>query len=335
MADYRENAKWTVYVHISPSNKYYVGITKRDPKVRWRNGEGYIKNEYFYRAIQKYSWNNFEHEIVASNLTEDEAKKFEIALIRELKSNDWHYGYNISSGGEGKSGVPTSELHKKVTSERLKKCWQNPEYRKKMSEISQHDDEWKANHSRIIKEKWKDPEYRKKCGVMKSPIAKGDKRPDLLGENNGNAKSVVCLNTRIEYGCMKDAAENTGANASTIGECCHGKAKTSGIDNNGMKLLWVFKEDFEKMSQDDIDKKIKDANKRHGRLVVNLTNKELFVNSSVAAEKYGVNNPCSINTVCREGKGKIKNCNWQYYEDYLKENNLTDEEVRKSLIFID
>ena len=33
--------KWTVYIHISPSNKYYVGITSREPELRWKNGKGY------------------------------------------------------------------------------------------------------------------------------------------------------------------------------------------------------------------------------------------------------------------------------------------------------
>lgn len=36
-----ENNIWTVYEHISPSNKIYVGITSRNPKHRWDNGKGY------------------------------------------------------------------------------------------------------------------------------------------------------------------------------------------------------------------------------------------------------------------------------------------------------
>lgn len=52
--DYRENNKWTVYVHISPSNKYYVGITKLKPEIRWgSDGSGY-KRQILWRAVQKY-----------------------------------------------------------------------------------------------------------------------------------------------------------------------------------------------------------------------------------------------------------------------------------------
>lgn len=113
MVDYREDAKWTVYIHIVPKelsgydhDKYYVGITsQKNPKNRWHGGSGYKQNVHFYRAIQKYGWNNIQHEIIANNLTKDEACNMEITLIAKLKSNDYHYGYNISSGGEGTLGV--------------------------------------------------------------------------------------------------------------------------------------------------------------------------------------------------------------------------------------
>lgn len=58
--------KWTVYIHINKSNqKKYVGITSRKPTVRWkRNGEGYKSSPYFYNAIKKHGWDNFEHNIL-------------------------------------------------------------------------------------------------------------------------------------------------------------------------------------------------------------------------------------------------------------------------------
>ena len=103
--DFRDETKWKVYVHTSPSGKMYVGITSRDVRQRWQNGRGYIKNDHFYRAIQKYGWNNFEHEVIAENLTKDEACEMEKALIKKLKSNDYHFGYNLSAGGEGNTGI--------------------------------------------------------------------------------------------------------------------------------------------------------------------------------------------------------------------------------------
>ena len=102
MIDYRENNKWTVYVHIVPKDvsgklwdKYYVGITSVGVKARWgKNGKNY-KGQVFYRAIQKYGWENIQHEIIAENLTKNEACSLETSLIVELKSYD-KYGYNIN-----------------------------------------------------------------------------------------------------------------------------------------------------------------------------------------------------------------------------------------------
>lgn len=101
--DYRENNNWTVYVHISPSNKYYVGITSRKPEERWGfNGYGYKnKCHHLWAAIQKYGWSNIIHEILAENLTRKEAEEMEVVLIEKLQSSNKIYGYNISSGGTG------------------------------------------------------------------------------------------------------------------------------------------------------------------------------------------------------------------------------------------
>lgn len=57
------NGTYTVYMHTCPNDKVYIGITKRKPSVRWNNGKGYQHNEYFSRAIEKYGWESFKHDI--------------------------------------------------------------------------------------------------------------------------------------------------------------------------------------------------------------------------------------------------------------------------------
>ena len=89
---------YSVYKHTSPSNKVYIGITSMQPKRRWKNGEGY-KTQMFYRAIQKYGWDNFTHEILFGGLTKDEAEHKETELISYYKSNQKEYGYNVDNGG--------------------------------------------------------------------------------------------------------------------------------------------------------------------------------------------------------------------------------------------
>lgn len=105
---------WIVYEHISPSNKIYVGITSaKYPCQRWHRGYNYKNCKKFYNAILKYSWDNFQHNIVASNLGEQTAKNIERDLIKFYK--DRGISYNITDGGDGTLGVKwTEEIRTKM-----------------------------------------------------------------------------------------------------------------------------------------------------------------------------------------------------------------------------
>ena len=94
---------FTVYMHISPSRKRYIGITGSvNPKYRWgKDGKNYCNQPLFWRAIQKYGWENFEHIILATDLTQAEACAMEQQLIAQYKTNESNCGYNLSSGGIG------------------------------------------------------------------------------------------------------------------------------------------------------------------------------------------------------------------------------------------
>ena len=95
--------KWTLYRHVSPSGKIYIGITSKYPVYkRWRYGTGYVNNTYFNNAIIKYGWDNIKHEILFTNLDEDRAKRLEIELIRHYKGLG--ISYNITNGGDGTLG---------------------------------------------------------------------------------------------------------------------------------------------------------------------------------------------------------------------------------------
>lgn len=116
-----QNGTYCVYIHINKINgKVYIGQTKNgeNPEIRWGvNGVHYKANEHFYSAIQKYGWDNFTHEIIASNLTQDEANHFEELLIREFDSTNPKSGYNIALGG---NNCPHSEETKRKISDSLK-----------------------------------------------------------------------------------------------------------------------------------------------------------------------------------------------------------------------
>ena len=100
---------YLVYKHTDPVGKVYIGITKNLPGSRWNEGTGYEKQKKFYKAIQKYGWIHFQHEIIAAGLTESEARTIEKETIIALCACDEEYGYNTRlslSKEESASSLP-------------------------------------------------------------------------------------------------------------------------------------------------------------------------------------------------------------------------------------
>ena len=70
------------------------------------------------------------------------------------------------------------------------------------------------------------------------------------------------------------------------------------------------------------------------KFVLNIDDNKIFSSQAIAAKYYNIQSPCNIGNACRKGC-KSGDSHWKFYIDYLKENNLTDKEARKSLIFIE
>lgn len=109
-----KTANYSIYMHITPNNKRYIGITCQDPKKRWGNGNNYSKQPYFSNAIKKFGWNNIKHEVLFTGLTKEEAEQKERELIAFYNSADRRYGYNIDLGGKSK-GRCSEETRKKIS----------------------------------------------------------------------------------------------------------------------------------------------------------------------------------------------------------------------------
>jgi hypothetical protein len=122
---------YSVYMHIFPNKKKYIGITSQKPNNRWNNGRGYIKCPLMYNAVQKYKWHNIEHKILYTNLSKEEAEKLEIELIKEFKTNKRRYGYNIDNGGNSIGHL--SKEHKEKISEAHIGIGHSKEIREKLS----------------------------------------------------------------------------------------------------------------------------------------------------------------------------------------------------------
>ena len=93
---------YTVYQHKNKINgKVYIGITSQKPEQRWGlQGCNYKSSPHFYSAIQKYGWDNFEHNILFTDLTKEQACLKEQELIKEYNSMNREFGYNSTSGGD-------------------------------------------------------------------------------------------------------------------------------------------------------------------------------------------------------------------------------------------
>ena len=121
---------YKIYKHTCKVNgKSYIGQTsstdiKND---RWQNGAGYKQCTVFYRAIKKYGWDNFTHEIIEDNIeTLEQANEREHYWIMHYHTwiddpNCW--GYNSTAGGnnlmseEVKAKISRSLLGHTVTDE--------------------------------------------------------------------------------------------------------------------------------------------------------------------------------------------------------------------------
>ena len=233
--------RWCVYVHISPSQKYYVGITGRKPEKRWGNGGYGYRSQPFFHAIRKYGWDNFQHIIVATGLTEEQAKAMEIDLIAQLGSNKSGMGYNITIGGDGIVGV-----HRFGDSNPFYGKQHTDEAKQKMSLAHQKMTGKKnafygKHHSEITKAKLSALKKGKMCGKDNPNFGKHLSQERIEQIRIQKSRSVcqfdLDMNYVCEYPSTKEAESATGINHSLICRVCRGKMKAI----RGTK--WLYKED--------------------------------------------------------------------------------------------
>lgn len=213
--------KYCVYCHTNKINqKKYIGITSQKPENRWRNGKGYVNNEYFWRAINKYGWHNFSHEILYTNLSKEKAENIEIKLIAEYKSDDNQYGYNIEHGGNS-TGKFSEETKQKI-SKALKGHPCSEETRKKIGDVHRG-----KTISEEQRKKISESQKGNKYSLGRTPWNKG--RPWSDDEKaKFNGKPVMCVETKKIYRTAHEAGRDLNINFSAICKCARGQAKHAG-----------------------------------------------------------------------------------------------------------
>lgn len=219
-----------VYKHTCPNGKVYIGITCRNPLIRWKNGNGYSENKHFYSAILKYGWDNIKHEILYSGLTKEEACQKEIELIARYKSNQKEFGYNIASGGETpwNAGITLSDEIKRKMSVAAKG-------KKKTPEHIEHMRESRKGYKATEETRRKQSESLKGKNKGKVSPFRGIPRTDETKEKIRESLQRIIIyqydknnNLIAMFKCYSEASKKTGIGMPSIVNCCNGRSKTAG-----------------------------------------------------------------------------------------------------------
>lgn len=281
------------------NGKIYIGQTTQSLNSRiygHKRDSLKFKDIKFYRAANKYGWDNFEFSII-----DDKAKTLE-----ELCSLEKHYiekfdsyknGYNSTSGGEI-SPMMFEETRKKVSKALTGRIFTD-EHKKNISEGklgkagTLHTEEHKSYMSRIMqgrklskehienmrkanlgkKQSKETIEKRMKHirGVPKSPehtkkLAKilNDNRYIAYGKENPRSVPVVQIDKKTgeilnSFECISDAAKYLGVRNGTglISRCINGKGKTAyGFKWQKMTIVEM---------EDEKGKQLKNVKKEYSR----------------------------------------------------------------------
>lgn len=108
---------FVVYKHTCTiNNKSYIGITCDYEQRCYNHQNKSSRCTNFARAIKKYGWSSFSHEILATGLTLQSANHFEKFYIKEHKSLSPN-GYNLKDGGD--NSLYSEESRKRMSEARI------------------------------------------------------------------------------------------------------------------------------------------------------------------------------------------------------------------------
>lgn len=253
--------------------KSYIGqVRNRVPEQRWKkDGSGYKARNGSHkmsRAIDKYGWENFEHEILlkieCDTLDElvfwlDEWEKYYIE-----KYDSYYNGYNSTTGGS--NGMRSMETREKIGRSLTGRVL--PEQtRKKIGKTRKGIKP--SNTGKPMAQEQKD-KISKTMKGRKHPVSTRNKMREShigihAGGKNPMATKVVCLNTGDIFGSCKEAREWCGGKGD-IGACCKGDSKSAGKHpDTGERLAWVYLSDYDKLTKDEIDVRITAAKNTYKR----------------------------------------------------------------------
>lgn len=213
------NDNYCVYMHTNTiNNKKYIGLTKQEPEKRWANGTHYTNSTHFKHAIEKYGWGNFNHEIVASNLTAEEASELEKKLISEYKTTNDDYGYNLDAGG-------SFTKHSDSTKEKIRKAItgikRSDETKEKIRRAS-------TGNKNCLGRKQKEESKQKnrEAHMNKTHVVSEDAKQRIM-LNQATRKEVLCIELNKIFPSIGSAARFVNGSQGTISSVLLGTRKSA------------------------------------------------------------------------------------------------------------
>ena len=209
---------YTVYQHKNKINgKIYIGITSQKPEQRWGSqGCNYKSSPHFYSAIQKYGWDNFEHNILFTDLTKEQACLKEQELIKEYNSMNREFGYNSTSGGD--IFTMNEETKQKISQAMIgnQNGLGHPCSEEKKEKISnaQKGRKFTEEHKQKLSEAAKNRHV--PCSEEKKQILK----------EKSHKKSVYCEELDKIFESVQECSRQLGIPATSISKLCNGRGKT-------------------------------------------------------------------------------------------------------------
>ena len=288
---------WQIYKHTNKSNgKAYIGLTKHsDPNKRWLNGAGYSPLFPFGRAIDKYGWDNFEHEIIESDIqTLEEAntrEQYWISFYHAYVGDAECHGYNATPGGDSREnlGKPIYQLEPDTFF--IVQRW---------SSINTAANELGIDHRSI--QRVCIGEYRHAGGFCW--CFEEEYSPNWQIREDHDKMAVIDLSNNVEYISINEASRVTGICNSSIGRVCRGEQQFAG----GRK--WKYKY----MSDEEVQNRVVQRRESGENLrpVCCYEDKKEFVSVAEAARFYELD--LSAVTKCCKGKLKKSGGKTFYYK---------------------
>lgn len=198
---------YTVYIHTFPNGKRYVGVTRNSLEKRWGYRGRNYKTQFVGKAIEKYGWENVQHEVFCLCETKESAERVERFLVKHYDTTNALYGYNILQGGDVSVNDATPEMRYKLGNGNRGKP---------------HTEEQKRKISEGCKRRFNRPESNGCIGKHASDETKAKMRE----AHKNIAKPVLCYTQDGEfvarYRTINEAHDKTGAGTGAISMCCRG-----------------------------------------------------------------------------------------------------------------